>query len=99
MDTLSTVDNHIAILPLDPGTIIAVNNHGGGGGTKAEAALLHILTSSLVRFAERVPCYMLDFKNNPSWRSIVYLRVQSALLGHYIQPSCETCHIRQSSAC
>ena len=44
MDTLSTVDNHIAILPLDPGTIIAVNNHGGGGGTKVEAALLQILT-------------------------------------------------------
>ena len=43
MYSLYTVYKHIAMLTLDPGTIIAVNNRRGGGGTKAEAALPQVL--------------------------------------------------------
>ena len=47
MNPLTTVENHIESLPLNPRTIITVNNHGSRGGTKAEAALLQVLTMYL----------------------------------------------------
>ena len=75
MDLLSTVDKHIAMLTLDPETIIAVNNHGGRGGTKAEAALPHVLTMYLSALCVKSTIFYVNPTKTIPLDTLLFLRV------------------------